>query len=136
MARMPFLILFASIATSGLSGCGSATGPSSQDVLYGTWAWVESTGGIASVTLTPASTGDSMTLRFTVSDEAELFRNGSLVRTVGFVTTPGPRGAFEIRYDEPLMGFESQMATLPTSHDLTLMDPCCDGFVSRWVRAP
>ena len=133
---MRFLILFASIAVSGAWACDSATDPSPQEGIYGTWTWVESTGGIAGVTLTPASTGDSMTLRFTVSEEAELFRNGSPVRTVSFVTTLGAEGAFEIRYDEPLLGFESQMATLPSALDLVLTDPCCDGFVYRWVRAP
>jgi hypothetical protein len=77
-----------------------------------------------------------MTLRFTVSGEAELFHNASLVRTVSFVTSVGPEGAFEIRYDEPLMGFHSQMATLPSDGELVLTDPCCDEFVYRWVRAP
>jgi len=78
-----------------------------------------------------------MTLRFTVGDEAELFRNGSLVLTVGFVASPGSgEGALQIRYNEPLMGFESQTASFPSGQDLVLTDPCCDGFVSRWVRAP
>ena len=89
------------------------------------------------MTLTPASTGESMTLRFSGSGEARLFQNGGLVKTVGFDTSPGPdEGALEIRYDEPLMGFEVQTATFPSAGDLVLTDPCCDGFVYRYVRAP
>ncbi|MDH3205628.1 MAG: hypothetical protein OEO79_03410 [Gemmatimonadota bacterium] len=87
------------------------------------------------MTITPASTGDSISLRF-MADQAQLIRNGTLERTVGFTTGPGTeRDALEIRYDEPLMGFETQTATFPSDSLLVLTDPCCDGFVSRYVRA-
>jgi hypothetical protein len=78
-----------------------------------------------------------MTLRFTEGGEARLFRNGSLVKTVGFETSPGPdKGSLEVRYAEPLMGFDVQTATFPSTFALVLTDPCCDGFTSRYFRIP
>lgn len=133
--RLPLLIAF--IAMLGAATACGSTGPSFQDGVLGTWRWVESTGGIAGVTLTPASTGDSMTLRFRAGGEVQLFQNGILVREVGFIVGAGPaQGALEIFYDEPLMGFATQIATFPSSQDLVLTDPCCDGFVHSYVRVP
>lgn len=139
MDRTRFLpILFAAfVMTGAVGGCGLSTGPSSEVGVIGTWTWLESTGGIAGVTLTPASTGESMALRFTLDGQAQLFRNGSLERMVGFATTPGrEEGALEVSYDAPLMGFEVQTATFPSGDELVLTDPCCDGFAYRYLRAP
>lgn len=135
MARIAVSPLVLSIALAGVaSGCGLTTGPSIPTGVLGTWSWIESSGGIAGMTLTPESTGDSITLRF-VADRAQLVRNGIVERTVGFTTGGGTdRASLEIRYDEPLMGFETQTATFPSDSVLVLTDPCCDGFVSRYVR--
>jgi hypothetical protein len=101
----------------------------------GSWSWVESSGGIAGVTLTPASTGETMTVRFGPDGVAELARNGALVRSVTF-TTGASRDAstWTVMYDEPLFGgFSSQAASL-SGDTLTLVDDCCDGFVYRFER--
>lgn len=137
MVRTRLLLLLATLAASATGhACSFGTGPSAQERLEGTWSWVESTGGIAGLTSTPASTGDSVTLLFTLMGEVSLFRNGSLERTVGFSTARSSGSDLEIRYDEPLMGFETQTATFPNPFDLVLTDPCCDGFVSRYARSP
>jgi hypothetical protein len=137
MARPKLPTALVWIVTLGAAqACGVTTGPDAGDAVLGTWNWVESTGGIAGITLTPASTGDSVRLRFTDQGEAQRYLNGALDRAVGFTTVPGSNGAVEIRYDEPLSGFETQTATFPGSQALMLTDPCCDGFVSSYVRLP
>lgn len=117
--------------------CGLSTVPTIEEPIIGAWEWVESTGGIAGMTLTPASTGETRSVRFSASGVARLYVDGLETRAVGFaVRQGGERGSLEILYDEPLMGFESQTATFPSVDVLVLTDPCCDGFVSRFTRAP
>jgi len=102
----------------------------------GSWVWIESSGGIAGVTLTPASTGETMAIDFTAGGEARLSRNGTIERTVDFDTSPGAeKGSLVVSYGEPLWGFDTQTATFPDSATLVLTDPCCDGFTYRYVRA-
>ena len=78
-----------------------------------------------------------MTLRFLASGSAHLLRNGELERVVEFRVRPSREGAgLALSYEEPLMGFETQTATFPDDETLVLVDPCCDGFVYRFTRAP
>lgn len=117
-----------------LVGCQSTTGPELTQRLVGGWAWLDSTGGIAGATRTPATEGFEMSLRFYESDEVELFRDGvSQVRT-GFTYFVEPNdGSDHIAYDQPLFGFESARVELLQGDTLLLIDPCCDGFLRRWV---
>jgi hypothetical protein len=46
-------------------GHDDPSAPGSQESLVGSWIWVESTGGFAGMTRTPASTGETLTLAFT-----------------------------------------------------------------------
>ncbi|MDA0329186.1 MAG: hypothetical protein O2958_09285 [Gemmatimonadetes bacterium] len=118
------------------AGCGDSLGLDTQEHLAGSWNWVESSGGIAGVTLTPASTGETMTLRFPSAGLVELIRNGAFVRSSTYTLTPVlEEDSFGIEYEPPLLGFETQTGTLLRGDTLVLADGCCDGFVYRWVRA-
>lgn len=94
-------------ALVALTGCGAgATAPEELEELAGSWRWLNAVGGIAGQTRTPASTGETMTLRFLEGDSVELKRNGELA-----------------------------VATV-SADTLILVDPCCDGFTYRFLREP
>lgn len=115
-------------------GCGDSLAEAEQE-LVGSWNWVESSGGIAGITMTPESTGGTMMLRFRAEGVVELLRNDAVERSVVFTTTATKEDStWEIFYDEPLFGgFESQTAAL-MGDTLILADGCCDGFVYRFER--
>jgi hypothetical protein len=130
-------ILFTTIvAMAALSGCGLSAGPAIEGDLAGTWTWVEASGGIAGVTNTPESTGTTMSLLIRPSGTVRLRRSGMPDRTVAVELQALGDSAYEIRYAEPLFDFDTQVATLPEEDELVLTDPCCDGFVWRFQRAP
>lgn len=106
-----------------------------MDDLVGTWLWLDSSGGVSGTTITPASAGYELTLRFSASDEVELLRDGTSQARTRFTHFFGDdRQSDHIRYDEPLFGFESAGVVLIEGDTLLLIDPCCDGFTRRWVR--
>jgi hypothetical protein len=126
------------VAAVTLVGCGgSITGPNFTDRLVGDWSWVDASGGLAGVTLTPESEGYDQTLRFGPSPDVELFRDGvSMLRTpISYFV--GDDGGFDhIRYGSGPFGFPSSAVDFLPGDTLLLVDPCCDGFVRRWVRRP
>jgi len=135
--RTPFRTLAAAVAVVATLACGGSTAPSDFARILGRWDWVESSGGIAGVTLTPASTGHEMSLQFLPVGQVRLFEDGSLVRTVGYELLGDAQGdSVEVAYVPALWGFDSQTATFPGGDELVLTDPCCDGFTYRWTRAP
>jgi hypothetical protein len=122
----------------GLAGCGvSPTEPDIVDQLVGEWLWIDATDGIAGVTLTPTSEGYDQSLLFTGSGEVELFRDGvSQARTQFTYFVGDDGGSDNIGYSEGLFGFPSSLVDLIPGDTLLLIDPCCDGFVRRWIRFP
>ena len=135
--QTPTRMLSAAVVLAATIACDGSTGPSDLPRILGRWDWVESTGGIAGVTLTPASTGHEMSLQFLPVGQVRLYEDGSLVRTVGYGVVGDPEAdSVELTYQPALWGFESQTATFPSDLELVLTDPCCDGFTYRWVRAP
>lgn len=119
------------------SGCEVSTILPAEGPLVGEWSWVEARGGIAGVTITPASTGQTIVLRFD-DERVELVRNDELERTVEYRAVTKPDGSgLELTYDGPLLtGFESQTASLPEEDVLILTDPCCDGYEYRFESVP
>ena len=65
----------------------------------------------------------------------ELFRDGvSQVRTTVTYFASDGGGTDNIAYEPALFGLESSEVSLVPGDTLLLIDPCCDGFVRRWVR--
>lgn len=46
------------------------------ETLFGTWSWVQATGGIAGMTRTPVSEGYTRTLTFTRPNQVKMLRDG------------------------------------------------------------
>ena len=125
------------VLVAGLGGCSSST-DSDSDPLIGDWAWVRSTGGIAGLTLTPASEGYTVVLRFSSDGRAEWWRDGVLTQGTTYQATRQASSGAEtwaVTYAVPLSGFAAQTATFPSASELVLTDPCCDGFVFEFERS-
>lgn len=117
--------------------CSTSSGPDAEP-LIGDWEWVRSTGGIAGLTLTPASEGYTVVLRFASDGRAEWWRDGVLTQSTTYQIvrdTTGGNEAWTVTYAAPLSGFAEQRATFPSANTLVLTDPCCDGFEFEFQRS-
>ena len=56
--------------------------------LFGTWSWIQATGGIAGTTRTPDSEGYTRTLTFTRPNQVEMLRDGAPEVTTTFEFVP------------------------------------------------
>ena len=117
----------------GPMGCSDPIAPT-QELLDGDWTWVESSGGIAGWTLTPESTGETMSLRFHGGRSVEVFRNDAVEGTTTYRLVSSDDGTTNIEYAQGIFGFATQGLSV-TQDVLILSDGCCDGFVYRFERA-
>ena len=124
------------ILAAASASCGTPTEPDLSEGIRGEWIWRSATGGIAGTTTTPESTGEDLRLEFFGDHEVELRRNGVAAIRTTYVLSSGAEGdADEIRYAQPLFGWESQSVALSPPDTLVLTDPCCDGFTYTFLRA-
>ena len=117
------------------TGCGGPLEPTTVELLDGSWTWVESSGGITGGTFTPASTGETMTLRFLGADSIELSRNGVPAGATTYQLLLQDDGDTTfIEYAQSLFGFTSQQLFVG-EEELILLDGCCDGFAYTFERS-
>ncbi len=129
MVPLTLVVLVAPVA------CGSDPTGLEEDDLFGTWSWIQATGGIAGTTRTPDSEGYTRTLTFTRPNQVELLRDGVPEVTTTFEFVPLiDNGSAQLLYAQPLTGFDEQWVEITEAGDLILSDPCCDGFVYEWRR--
>lgn len=119
-------------------GCSQSTSPE-FDALNGRWSWVDSVGGIAGMTITPASAGYTMTVEFigVGSSQARLrvLRDGALFGETTVERTGAAGGqSGELNYANAVLGFAQQEFTITNGNTLVLEDGCCDGFSYRFQR--
>ena len=103
--------------------------------LFGGWVWVEATGGIAGVTLTPETEGFTRGLVFATPNQITLIQAEQIVveTTAEFIPESETDPA-QLRYALPLLGVTQQVVEFNEQGDLVLTDPCCDGFAYVWRR--
>ncbi len=119
----------------GGMACSDPVVPTTVELLEGSWTWVESSGGITGGTFTPASTGETMTLRFLGADSIELSRNGVAAGATTYqLLLQDDGGTTFIEYAQSLFGFTSQQLFVG-EEELILRDGCCDGFVYTFERS-
>ncbi len=122
------------LAVVAAMACDDPVALATVEQLEGGWTWVESIGGIAGETRTPASTGETMTLRFFGADSVELTRDGVLAGATTYqIFLDDDGGSTVIEYAQSLFGFASQ-GLFVGEEELILRDGCCDGFVYRFQR--
>lgn len=126
------------IALGVVAACTSSPTAVEVDRLKGRWEWVSASGGIAGRTLTPATEGYTMELRF-LDGVAQVWRNGALGGEAGYEVAVGRQGGSfaghdVIRFTPALFGWEEMGVELESGDRLLLADGCCDGYAYRFVR--
>jgi hypothetical protein len=117
-----------------VAGCRSASLEPGIDRLAGTWRWIASSGGIAGITVTPASVNYTAQIRFNGS-HVTVLRNDSVKASTTFTI----RGDSMISYQSALPvfvyggGVDAQRLSM-SGDTLVLNDPCCDLFSHLFVR--
>nr|BCX01112.1 MAG: hypothetical protein KatS3mg041_1158 [Bacteroidota bacterium] len=117
------------------AGCGTV-GPLERR-LEGSWEWVQSTGGIAGLHLTPQSEGYVQQLVFRTNGELEIWRSGKRLSLLRYriehkPTMLSPEPADVLVYDEPFR--PEQLIRWGRGDTLYLIDVCFDCYVHTYVR--
>lgn len=116
-----------------VTGCRSASLEPGIDRLAGTWRWIESTGGIAGMKVTPASVNYTAQLRFAGS-QVTVLRNDSVKGSTTF-RLHGDSISYQSALPVFVYGGGMESQRLAMSGDtLVLNDPCCDLFTHMFVR--
>ena len=118
-----------------VGGCSQSTAPE-LDLLDGRWLWVDATGGIAGMTITPASVGYTMTVEYSSQPGGpalfRVLRDGQLFSETTVERFGELKGT--LRYRDPVLGWPEQEFELRGADTLLLVDGCCDGFAYRFER--
>jgi len=137
--------LFAGVLAVVLVPAACSSDPTAPDgdqlpgALFGSWSWIQSSGGIAGTTRTPETEGYTETVTFTAPNQVTLLRDGATRGTTTFEFVPLMDNGSAVRsaqllYAESLTGFAEQWVQITEGGNLVLSDPCCDGFTSEWSR--
>ncbi len=126
------------------AGCGSDPVDVFEDrlpeALFGTWTWIQASGGITGEVRTPETEGFTRTLVITAPNQIEVLRDGQAEVSTTFEFVPETEAGSAVRsaqllYAIPLMGFPEQWVLITVEGVLVLSDPCCDGFTYEWREA-
>lgn len=116
---------------------GTETGTVTK--LVGEWTWVQSTGSIAGITVSPESSGKTMSIQFTAEDVFNKFVDGEEVYTSPFVVEENTIQYTTLALFESVgLGFDHQVEQqfeFREGNILVLTDPCCDNFTFQFVKA-
>ncbi|AYA37131.1 hypothetical protein D3Y59_08745 [Hymenobacter oligotrophus] len=119
-----------------LAGCSTDRDVAPLDAqLQGSWRWVQTTGGIAGVRLTPANTGYQEEIRFESNGSFYRLRDGKVIDSdtysLFFTSAPADnRTPNLIRYGKNSLGQSFEI----TENRLTLYDEAADGYISQYER--
>ena len=127
------------MAAAWMMACSGNPTAVEIDRLEGSWAWESASGGIAGRTVTPATQGYTMEVRFLAGGKAELYRNDTLTTSANFRLDLGEKGGSfvgrdVVRFDQSLLGGWEEMGVELTGSSLLLVDGCCDGYAYSFHR--
>jgi len=127
--------LFGAVLLIALTGCNDDPNPAENSII-GKWRWVSSTGGIAGVTITPASEGHTMFIEFTEDSTYRKYVADTLQFEVLYSITEG-QSIFSTE-PVPMIDFGPQrikQAILELeSNKLFLAEDCFDCFGHTFSR--
>ena len=131
-----FMLIFCTLS----SGCSKQTSPTEPEPqgIYGNWNWVKSVGGIAGVTITPASAGYTERLMLKSDNNRESYRNDTLVATTQFTIrwekSPFSPDSVDVIHYADTIRFMDQIISVICSDTLGLFDLCYDCFGHTYTR--
>ncbi len=108
---------------------------SSDQNLIGTWSWVSSSGGIAGITETPASTGKNIDLKFTSDGHYFYYTNGT-ISSQGTYTFSTQKSILDGKNKRSIVFSANGEMIIDQidSTNLYLSDNYYDGFGSSYIR--
>ncbi len=119
----------------GFVQCQSNSGVAPSDTLEGRWVWIQSTGGFAGTTNTPASTHQTIELEFTTDQHQRVYIDGQLSSDMTYhiirdtsISTGQPTDMIEYDSSSPRSTYRFDKG------DLILFDECYDCFTSIYSR--
>ncbi len=124
------LLLF--VALSFLS-CSNDADTDTNAQLLGIWDWISSSGGIAGITETPESTGNTITLEISNST-VKRYVNGNLESELNYSIASGESIVFGEQREMVIYENEFKQTFGLAGNQLTLYDECNDCFVSQYER--
>ena len=105
-----------------------------NNLLTGEWRWVSSTGGIAGITITPASAGYERTLVLTSDSKYSRYKNNILEKTGTFEIIKA-KSIYKIELVDFIKYDDSTMSVINvTGSKLSLADNNYDGFGETFKR--
>ena len=116
-----------------LIGCSQDDNKNLGSQLIGKWKWVESSGGIDGRTETPESTGNAVTIEFTIST-LKKFVNGNLESEINYEIQSGP--SITTTHNTDLIVYENgikQSVELNENY-LVLFEECYDCFQHNYLK--
>ena len=116
-----------------LIGCSQDEDINLKSQLLGKWKWVESSGGIDGRTETPESTGNAVTIEFTISTMKK-FVNGNLESEVNYEIQSGP--SIRTTQNTDLVVYENGMKQSMelNGNFLVLFEECYDCFQHNYLK--
>jgi hypothetical protein len=111
--------------------------------LFGTWEWVESTGGINGDKMTPASVAYTKTIEIEETGILKKFKNGKKIEKLTFTLAQGPTihsstPGYLLKYADKSPGRESfswiQSIEFGGRDTLYLNDQCYDCYKHLYIR--
>ena len=117
--------------------CSSDTTGRVPTALYGSWNWVKSVGGIAGMTITPASAGYTRKVVYNPNMTFESYKNDSLENIYPFSVyyiTESTLDSFPVVHYDSLPAYQDQSIYSITNDTLVSLDRCVDCFSHTYVR--
>ena len=136
-ARFPRWIIIPALAllacAPGNGGVKRADAPDSPNII-GSWNWTETTGGIAGITKTPESSGETWSIEFKKDGTFREVRNG--VEHTGSYGIQIRESIFDHQQRPALLmeGRQIMIIELPGPDRLHLSDNVYDGFNSTFTK--
>jgi hypothetical protein len=130
---MKHLILFVLFSLSAVvSSCSKNEDTSDLSSIAGKWKWIESKGGFAGGTKTPASTGKIINLQIS-NTQVKKYENGILIAAHAYTieSLPSIFGG-----EKPTLVYDNneKQSYEIIGNQLNLNDECHDCYVSKFVK--
>lgn len=129
-------LVVSGLLAGGILGLMQCSLHSGEAALSGSWRWVQSVGGFAGWTLTPATEGHTQRLELGSASEFAFFRNDSLVAQ-GTFSIESEEDAQIIRYETDSSWWflaDGQRISRRGRDTLILRDRCADCYTHTFVR--
>jgi hypothetical protein len=116
--------------------CKDSKSPEPEDNLFGTWNWVESSGGWSGDTINPDIVGYSIKIVFQKDSVYKEYLNDSLIVSMPYKIVQKPYGSTENERDFLVLeNFRvDQMIEYEGSNILILTEMCFDCSVKKYIK--